>query len=78
MPFFTTLMRPGKVEADATDSSARGESVQISMFFTRAQGDELVKLFDQDYLMGLLGGIHSPQSDGQDEEVNLDPYREME
>jgi hypothetical protein len=78
MPFFTTLMRPAKVEADATDSSARGDSVQISMFFTRAQGDELVKLFDQDYLMGLLGEIHSPQSGDQDKEADTDPYREME
>jgi hypothetical protein len=82
MPFFTTLMRSAKEEADYGDSSPRGESAQISMFFTRAQADELVKLFDQDYLMGLLGKTHSPQSGDQDEEaeieIDLRPYREME
>jgi len=78
MPFFTTLMRPAKVEASNGDSSDRGESSQISMFFTRAQADELVKLFDQDYLMGLLGAIHHPQLDEQGKEIDADPYREME
>jgi hypothetical protein len=78
MPFFTTLMRSAKVEADASDSSNQGESSQISMFFTRAQADELVKLFDQDYLMGLLGRTHSPQLGEQGEETDVDPYREME
>ena len=78
MPFFTTLMRPAKVEATNGDSSDRGDSSQISMFFTRAQADELVKLFDQDYLMGLLGGIHTPQLDEQGKEIDVDPYREME
>jgi len=77
MPFFTTLMRSAQVEADATDTS-RGDSSQISMFYTRAQADELVKLFDQDYLMGLLGVIHSPQSGDEEEPIDMDPYREME
>ena len=78
MPFFATLMRPAKVEADASDSSNQGESAQISMFFTRAQADELVKLFDQDYLMGLLGITTSPQSGEQEKEADVDPYHEMQ
>ena len=78
MPFFTTLMRSAKEEVDAGDSSPQEESAQISIFFTRAQADELVKLFDQDYLMGLLGGIHSSQPDEQDQEADVDPYHEME
>ena len=78
MPFFTTLMRPAKVEADATDSSERGESSQISMFFTRAQADELIKFFDQDFLMGLLGITNNPQFSDQNEKADVDPYREME
>ena len=76
VPFFTTLMRPARVEADMGDS--RGESSQISMFFTRAQADELVKLFDQDYLMGLLGEIHGSQLGEKDEEPDLESYHEME
>jgi len=78
MPFFTTLMRSAKVEADPSDSSNQGESSQISMFFTRAQADELVKIFDQNYLLGLLGITTSPQSGGQDEEIDVDPYHEIQ
>ena len=73
-PFFTTLMRSAPEEADAGDSSPREESAQISMFFTRAQADELVNIFDQDYLMGLLGG-YGPQSAGN-EKIDVDPYHE--
>ena len=78
MPFFTTLMRSAREEADNGDNSSLGESSQINMFFTRAQADELVKLFDQDYLMGLLGMTTSPQSGEQDDAPDLDPYHEME
>jgi len=79
MPFFTTRMRAAREEPDVGDNSPRGESAQISMFFTRAQADELVKLFDQDYLMGLVVAITSPQPGELDEEaVELKPYREME
>ena len=78
MPFFAILVRSAKEEPSNGDSSPRGESSQISMFFTRAQADEVVKLFDQDYLMGLLGGIHSAQSGDQGEEIDVDPYHEME
>ena len=78
MPFFTVFMRSAREEADAADSSTRGESSQISMFFTRAQADELVKLFDQDYLMGLLGTTTSPPSGEDEEKIDVDPYREME
>jgi hypothetical protein len=53
-PFFTTLMRSTKEDAPPGDNSDM-ESRQINMYFTRAQADELVKLFDQEYLMGLLG-----------------------
>jgi len=77
-PFFTTLMRSTREEADNGDNSPRGESSQISMFFTRAQADELANLFEQDYLMGLLGITNSPQSGGEEEKIDVDPYREME
>jgi hypothetical protein len=53
-PFFTIHMRSAKEEAPPGDSSTM-ESRLINMYYTRAQADELVKLFDQEYLMGLLG-----------------------
>jgi len=71
-PYFTTLMRSAREEISAGDSSDRGESAQISMFFTRAQADKLVNHFDQDFLMGLLGG----KSSEQDEDTYIESYRE--
>jgi len=55
MPFFTIWMRSAPEDADSADNSTRAESPQVSMYLTRAQAEELVKLFDQTYLMGLLG-----------------------
>jgi hypothetical protein len=63
MPFFTTLMRSVKEESDSIDSSPQLDSQQISMYFTRAQADNLAKLFDQSYLMGLLEKKDSPKPD---------------
>jgi hypothetical protein len=51
-PFFATHMRSAKQERNTGQKSA--PSQQINMYFTRAQADELVKLFDQSYLMGLI------------------------
>jgi hypothetical protein len=54
-PFFATFMPSVKEKLDDSDSAPPGDSQQVIMYFTRAQADELVKLFDQPYLMGLLG-----------------------
>jgi len=78
MPFFSTVMRTASEAPTEMDNNPRGESAQISMFFTRAQADEVVKLFDQDYLMGLLGPRNNPQSGGQNEQSDLDAYREYD
>ncbi|MDR2717223.1 MAG: hypothetical protein LBB89_04050 [Treponema sp.] len=53
-PFFSAVMRSAKEEKSNGNSSRRLDSQQINMYFTRAQADDLVKLFDQSYLMGLL------------------------
>ena len=73
-PFFTTLMRSAKEEAAAMGADTV-DSQQITMYFTRAQADELVKLFDQAYLMGLLGEI---RSDNRDDSLLVDEYNEWE
>ena len=54
MSFFTILMRSAKEQADSGDSSDLTDSRQICMYFTRAQAEELVKLFDQSYLLTLV------------------------
>jgi hypothetical protein len=52
------------------------ESHQISIYFTRAQADELVKLFDQSYLMGLLVKPVDPAPVESKEPVKKEDYRE--
>jgi len=74
MPFFTTLMRSAKQESDNTDDSQQLDSQQINMYFTRAQADDLAKLFDQSYLMGLLDKKDTPKPD---EPFTADSYREF-
>jgi len=53
-PFFATLMRVAKEVQDERDTSPSLDSPQVYMYFTRAQADQLVMLFDRAYLMGLL------------------------
>ena len=72
-PFFATLMRSAKEENPPPGESS-SESPQVTMYFTRAQADELVKLFDQAYLMGLLGGTDNSQSE---QPLIVDEYREF-
>jgi hypothetical protein len=73
-PFFATLMRSAREEAPTGDSSSM-ESRQINMYFTRAQADELVKLFDQEYLLGLVGIKQSVSPEEQPEQD--DYYKEF-
>ena len=80
-PFFATLMRGTKEETSELDNSATN-SAQINMYFTRAQADEMAKLFDQDYLMELLKKKDSVVIDEPSAEEDAepappkDPYRE--
>jgi len=71
-PFFATFMRSAPEYVDSGENS-RGESPQVSMYFTRAQAEELVKLFDQSYLIGRLNKTDNPASD---EQIVVDSYRE--
>ena len=76
--FFTTLMRSAKEITNDGDGSPVVDSQQINMYFTRAQAEELVRLFDQAYLIGLLGMKNSAVTDGPEavEAVPEDNYRE--
>jgi len=74
MPYFSVLMRSAREEAHDGITSTNGESLQINMFFTRAQAEDLAVLFDQDFLMGLLGAKKDPTA----EDPDLDPYTEHE
>jgi hypothetical protein len=53
-PFFTTFTRPAKEIITDGDSAGSVDSQQISMYFTRAQGDDLAVLFEQSHLLELL------------------------
>jgi len=82
-PFFSTYMRPAPEVLAEGDKSSPGNSDQIYMYFTRAQADQLVLLFDQAYLMGLLnkrtGGKNdnSTETDKQAYEAPRDNYPEL-
>jgi hypothetical protein len=75
MPFLTVLMRSAKEQADIGDSSNLVDSQQISMYFTRAQAAELVKLFDQSYLLAL---VNVRTGEGAGEPLKPDVYTEYE
>jgi hypothetical protein len=75
-PFFTTLMRPAREEPSEADSTSRMDSQQINMYFTRAQADELVRLFDQAYLLELLNT--GAKTDKPEADSYEPPYSEYE
>jgi hypothetical protein len=76
-PFLTTLMRSAKEELTPEDSSKPMDSQQISMYLTRAQGDEVIKLFDQSRLIELLGMQTGAINNNPPEaEAERDAYKE--
>jgi len=83
--FFTTYMRSAKEVKTESDTSADIESQAIPIYFTRAQADNLVMLFDQTFLMGLLKDRTGDKAekpadttpDKDDYEAPGDSYREF-
>jgi hypothetical protein len=59
-PYFMVFQRAAADEYKANSDDQNSTSLQIIMYYTRAQADELVKNFDQDYLMSLLGPPRDP------------------
>jgi hypothetical protein len=53
-PFFAALMRPAKEVMTEGDRNNPVNSQSVYLYFTRAQADQVVMLFDQAYLIGLL------------------------
>ncbi|MCL2879189.1 MAG: hypothetical protein FWF29_02985 [Treponema sp.] len=54
-PFFTVMTRSAKDESKNSGSSAPMESTSFAIYFTRAQGESLAQLFDQDFLLEKAG-----------------------
>jgi len=70
-PFFTSFMRPAKEQNSRRDGSDPDNSPAITLYFTRAQAEELVWLFDQNYLMELVAEKGTIKSD---EPFDVDDY----
>jgi len=70
-PYFSTHQKEAKEETGLNPAGIT-ESNSFAMYFTRAQGEDLARLFDQDYLLGLLGGNTSQDN----AEVSGDVYIE--
>ncbi|MDR1240176.1 MAG: hypothetical protein LBK27_08675 [Treponema sp.] len=68
-PYFSVRQRAAPNERGHSDRGT-SNSLQIIMYYTRAQAEELTKLFDQDYLMSLLAPVRN------DPEPAKDEYRE--
>jgi len=54
LPYFSTLMRAAREVKPEGDTSTDVDSTPVTMYFTRAQADQLVMLFDQAFLLELL------------------------
>jgi hypothetical protein len=70
-PYFTVF------QAQCTDvlaGSDAGQSLYLYIHYTRAQADELVRLFDQAYLLSLVGLLSSPRADSDAYAVDSDAY----
>jgi hypothetical protein len=52
-PYFTVFQREAKTISEHSDGEDN-RSLNIYIYYTRAQADELVKLFDRDYLLSLI------------------------
>jgi len=82
-PFFSTYTRSAKEVQSEGANSRSLESQPIYMYFTRAQADQMVLLFDQAYLIGLLKERTNDiidRSEGADKdakEAPRDNYREF-
>jgi len=81
--FFSIYMRPAKEVQDEGDSSSSMDSQQVYTYFTRAQADQLVMLFDQAYLLKLVGERTNGKTDNsaeagkEDNGVPKDNYNEF-
>jgi len=53
-PYFSTHQAKAKEESGLNPKGIK-ESRPLTMYFTKAQGDDLARLFDQAFLLGLLG-----------------------
>jgi hypothetical protein len=68
-PYFTVLQQSAKDEYTLNSDSSKPDSLQICTYYTRAQGEELARLFDQSFLLSLLGPLPAPEDllPGEDE-----------
>jgi hypothetical protein len=73
-PYFLVLQRSAANENVANTDDNRPDSLQIAIYYTRAQGDVLAKIFDQSYLLSFLGPAAAPDAalPARDEYQELD------
>jgi hypothetical protein len=71
-PYFAVLQQSAKDEYTLNSDSSKPDSLQICTYYTRAQGEELAKMFDQSFLLSLLGPLPDP-----DEPPAQDEYQEV-
>ncbi|GHU72348.1 hypothetical protein FACS189450_09970 [Spirochaetia bacterium] len=76
-PYFIVYQEAAENLISPSDEAKRS-SPDITAYFTRAQADELAKLFDQQYLLSFLGPRADPGYAAPAQEDDYDGYREAE
>ena len=70
-PYFTTYQNEAKEETGLNPTGV-SKSNSFTMYFNRAQGEDLARLFDQAYLLELLGGKTSQNSPEASKDVYVE------
>jgi hypothetical protein len=73
-PYFAVTQQAAKDEYSQNSDSAKPDSLQICTYYTRAQAEELARVFDQSFLLSLLGPLPDPEDLVPDEEAYQEAY----
>jgi len=70
-PYFSTYQNEAREETGSNPDGITKSNIVI-MYFTRAQGEDLARLFDQAYLLELLGDISSQNNAESSRDVYIE------
>jgi hypothetical protein len=73
-PYFAVLQQAAKDEYTLNSDSSKPDSLLISTYYTRAQAEELAGIFDQTFLLSLLGPLPDPEEVLPDEDEYQEEY----
>jgi hypothetical protein len=73
-PYFSVLQHSAPDESGMGGDRGKLESLQINLYFTRAQAEELVRIFDQEHLLSFVDIAPAPEAaEDLEEDYNEEP-----